>query len=239
MVVCARDDGSYEVIDGQQRLTTFWIFFCALREYFRFSKVPIPQDLHAKIAAMKTNERGEEEAGFRIGLHYMEGQGILRIFSDPSEFKDYRIATKSRSIDNLNSAYYTISEFLRDTFSERLDEVRKFYGYLCHRVKIIRVQTGTVSRALKIFETINDRGIGLDSMDLLKNLLFIKAKPEIFEQLRGSAQALEGAWCLRVTVSVPELRPNDGCYSALASGGEDPAIAQLSDCRGGASKQPV
>jgi len=47
----------------------------------------------------------------------------------------------------------------------------------------------TVSRALKIFETINDRGIGLDSMDLLKNLLFIKAKPEVFDELRDAWQS--------------------------------------------------
>jgi uncharacterized protein with ParB-like and HNH nuclease domain len=189
MVVCPRSDGSYEVIDGQQRLTTFWIFFCALKEFFRANKFPIPQDLGPKIASIKINERGEEEAHFRIDLHYMEGQGILRIFSNPDEFKDLKIAKKSRSIDNLHTAYNTISEFLGETFSDRLDEVRKFYGYLCHRVKIIRVQTGTVSRALKIFETINDRGIGLDSMDLLKNLLFIKAKPEIFDQLRDSWQS--------------------------------------------------
>ena len=119
----------------------------------------------------------------------MEGQGILRVFSNPSQFRDLRIARRSRSIDNLHSAYHTISEFLGETFNERLDEARKFYGYLCHKVKIIRVETGTVSRALKIFETINDRGIGLDSMDLLKNLLFIKAQPEVFDELRDAWQS--------------------------------------------------
>jgi hypothetical protein len=32
-------------------------------------------------------------------------------------------------------------------------------------VKVIRIQTANVAKALKIFETINDRGGGLDSMD--------------------------------------------------------------------------
>jgi uncharacterized protein with ParB-like and HNH nuclease domain len=189
MVVCPDGDGTYEVIDGQQRLTTFWILFCALRDFFRSSRISVPQDLGPKIATIRIDERGEEDAKFRIHLHYMEGQGILRIFSNREEFRSMNIKNPSRSIDNLNSAYGTISEFLSDTFNERLDEVRKFYGYLCHRVKIIRVETGTVSRALKIFETINDRGVGLDSMDLLKNLLFIEAKPAIFDQLRNSWQS--------------------------------------------------
>src|SRR5207245_214984 len=68
------------------------------------------RNLGPKIAAIRTNERGEEDTRFRIHLHYMEGQGILRIFSDPAEFKDLKIAKKTRSIDNLNSAYSTIAE---------------------------------------------------------------------------------------------------------------------------------
>ena len=49
---------------------------------------------------------------------------------------------------------------------------------------MIRIQTEDVTKALKIFETINDRGISLDSMDLLKNLLFMKASREQFESLK-------------------------------------------------------
>ena len=41
-----------------------------------------------------------------------------------------------------------------------------------------------VSSALKIFETINERGVGLNSMDLLKNLLFSQIKPEEFTRLK-------------------------------------------------------
>jgi hypothetical protein len=38
--------------------------------------------------------------------------------------------------------------------------------------------------ALKIFETINDRGVGLDAMDLLKNLLFMHAREDEFGKLK-------------------------------------------------------
>jgi hypothetical protein len=61
----------------------------------------------------------------------------------------------------------------------------------------------------------------------------------------ASAQALEGSvvfasygLCRVATKIRSAAIPNsDGFYSALASGGEDPAIAQLSDCVGGGSKQ--
>ena len=190
MVVCPREDGRYEVIDGQQRLTTFFIFFCALKEYFRSGEAQIPQDLGHKIAKMSINEMGDEVAWFRIELHYMEGQGILRTFSNPSEFKDLKIGQKSRSIDNLNTAYNVILDFLRETFEENYHDARKFYGYICNKVKIISVKTDSISRALKIFETINDRGVGLDSMDLLKNLLFIQVDGAKIEELRLSWQRI-------------------------------------------------
>ena len=41
-----------------------------------------------------------------------------------------------------------------------------------------------VSSALKIFETINERGVGLNPMDLLKNLLFTQVKQIQFTQLK-------------------------------------------------------
>jgi hypothetical protein len=89
MVVCPRGDGTYEVIDGQQRLTTFFIFFCALREFFRSNENRAPQDLHPKIATVRINERGEDETRFRIHLHYMKGEGTH--FCKPNSVPGYKI----------------------------------------------------------------------------------------------------------------------------------------------------
>ena len=65
-----------------------------------------------------------------------------------------------------------------------MDALRVFYGYYNNTVKLIRIKTVDVAKALKIFETINDRGVGLDSMDLLKNLLFMKSNQNEFEALK-------------------------------------------------------
>lgn len=50
-----------------------------------------------------------------------------------------------------------------------------------------------MTKALKIFETINDRGVGLDSMDLLKNLLFIHAKTSDFDKLKNIWKSISDA----------------------------------------------
>lgn len=33
IVVCTRPDGVYEIIDGQQRMTTVYLFLCAVRDH--------------------------------------------------------------------------------------------------------------------------------------------------------------------------------------------------------------
>ena len=68
---------------------------------------------------------------------------------------------------------------------------REVYGYLLNKVKLIRIQAEDVAKALRIFETINDRGVGLDSMDLLKNLLFRKASRAKFDRLKDQWKELQ------------------------------------------------
>ncbi len=63
-------------------------------------------------------------------------------------------------------------------------ELGRYWGYLANNVVFIQISTD-VSSALKIFETVNERGIGLNPMDLLKNLLFTRVKAEEFGRLKN------------------------------------------------------
>ena len=50
---------------------------------------------------------------------------------------------------------------------------------------LIRILTPSLAHALKVFETINDRGVGLNAMDLLKNLLFMRTVADRHDLLKG------------------------------------------------------
>ena len=89
---------------------------------------------------------------------------------------------KFGSLDNLINAYGTIYRYLEDNYDDPA-KLRKYWGYLANNVVFIQISTD-VSSALKIFETINERGVGLNPMDLLKNLLFTQVKPGEFEKLK-------------------------------------------------------
>ena len=182
VVVCLGADNVFDLIDGQQRTTTSFLTLCAVRDTLNDLKIEIPSTLKSQIADGNTDWQGKTVQRMRLDLQYEDASGVLEEYGNG---KGYDAPSEgTRSIQNLANAYAAIREFLADAFKEDADEVSRFYGYFINKVKLIRIQTPSVSRALKIFETINDRGVGLDAMDLLKNLLFMNAKANEFSKLK-------------------------------------------------------
>lgn len=70
------------------------------------------------------------------------------------------------SLENLVNAYGALYRYLKDNYDDTA-KLKKYWGYLANNVVFIQISTD-VSSALKIFETINERGVGLNPMDLLK-----------------------------------------------------------------------
>lgn len=182
VVVCPGPNGVLDLIDGQQRTTTAFLTLCAIRDRLKELGADVPDDLKQRIAAADTNEAGESVHRYRLDLQYEDSGGVLREYGEGKGGAARNDGT--RSIRNIANAYQTIRTFLTSEFEEDADALRRFYGYFTNKVKLIRIETANVAKALKIFETINDRGVGLDSMDLLKNLLFMSATPADFAKLK-------------------------------------------------------
>ena len=182
IVVCPGNDSVLELIDGQQRMTTLFLTLCAIRDRIKELNHEPPGALGPQIAATSTDAAGCDHFRYRLDLQYEDSGDILvRIAESTLDGADN---FSTRSIANIRNAYQGTLDFLKTEFGDDVGALRAFYGYLTNKVKLIRIQTEDVAKALKIFETINDRGIGLDSMDLLKNLLFMKASRKKFEKLK-------------------------------------------------------
>jgi hypothetical protein len=177
----------FEVIDGQQRLTTFFLLLCALRE--RFKGEPQYPLFTGLLSTSYTDSGGNLKTSLKLEPRY-ENAGelmnrIVAIDADPQATRAKIAAAgipKFGSLENLLTAFTTIHAFLDANYKE-LDALRKYWGYLANNVVFIQISTD-VSSALKIFETINERGVGLNSMDLLKNLLFTQVMPDQFSRLK-------------------------------------------------------
>lgn len=182
IVVCVGNDDVFELIDGQQRTTTAYLTLCALRDALVELGQPLPEELKGQIAASTVDWQGESIARYRLELQYEDSGGVLVEYAEGNGTTANKEQT--RSIRNIGNAYLTIREFIAATLKNDPASIRRFHGYLTNKVKIIRIQTPTIAKALKIFETINDRGVGLDAMDLLKNLLFMNAKEAEYSKLK-------------------------------------------------------
>jgi len=181
IVTCTTDDGVYQLIDGQQRMTTAYLVLCAVRDYLKKMKAEEIQALTPQIAAASIDKQGRDIFRYRVALQYEDSCGVLEAIAKGEELPNSRSGT--RSVRNIVNAYEVIRSFLEEQFKDER-AVRRLYAYFTKNVKLIRVKTISIAHALKIFETINDRGVGLDSMDLLKNLIFMQANMEEFDKLK-------------------------------------------------------
>jgi hypothetical protein len=69
-------------------------------------------------------------------------------------------------------------------------KAKQFFATFMSRVKLIRIITPNLAHALKVFETINDRGVGLNAMDLLKNLVFMRTNSTDYPKLKDRWKTL-------------------------------------------------
>jgi len=174
IVACKGDDGTYQLIDGQQRMTTLYLLLCVLRDTFKEIGVERSKVLESQIADAATDPRTYIEVErYRVTLQYEDSAGVLeKVAGGDTKLAD--ISETTVSVKNILAAYRNIREFLVTNLGVDLKRLREFHGVLTTPVKMIRIVTPTIANVLKVFETIDDRGVGLDAIDLLKNLLFIR-----------------------------------------------------------------
>lgn len=178
----------YDVIDGQQRLTTFFLLLCALRHFF---KGETPHHMISNLVTTSfTAKDGATRTSLRLDPRYEHASEVMhKIVECKGDAREARAAVKAAniatfgSLENLLNAYDTIFQYLQDNYADPT-ELGRYWGYLANNVVFIQISTD-VSSALKIFETVNERGIGLNPMDLLKNLLFTQVKAEEFGRLKN------------------------------------------------------
>jgi uncharacterized protein with ParB-like and HNH nuclease domain len=184
-IVTYRDEnGIFQLIDGQQRLTTSYLILCAIRDVLHDLHESPPESITNQIAAVSMDaSTGEDLFRYRMVLQYEDSQNVLEVIAGNKQKVD-DIDIHTSSVEHILNAYQTIREFLQANFDNHIADIKKFAAAYTMRVKLIRIVTPNLSSALKLFETINDRGIGLNSMDLLKNLLFMQTSREEFESLK-------------------------------------------------------
>ncbi len=178
------EQGVFQLIDGQQRITTLFIVLCAIRDNRKALSDPEPiHFLQGMIQDQYQKLDGTTGTRLRLKPLYEDAGTVLHDIAMGHETPHQLRKALPQSARNMLATYEFAVDFLNEHFGHDVASLRMFQAHLCQRVRLVRIQTLGISDALRIFETINDRGVGLNALDLLKNLLFMQVERADFDRL--------------------------------------------------------
>ncbi|MFH1584493.1 MAG: DUF262 domain-containing HNH endonuclease family protein [Actinomycetota bacterium] len=185
-IIVAKENKFFEVIDGQQRLTTLFLILATLKELLKEEQDYVNR-IKQLLSETYPDKDGKLITNFKLELKYENSHDFIKtLVVEQNNIKDsnnrIEINDQKGSLLRLSRAYNYSLNFLQNNFEDKGD-LKKFYGFLSNQVNFIQIETD-IHGALKVFETINDRGVGLNPMDLLKNLLFRNTNKTDFDKLR-------------------------------------------------------
>lgn len=175
------------VVDGQQRLITMWLFL-------RVANLLYPElKVLKKMTIVESREEGiDDELNIKSKVFETgDGDTLKKVFNyrDVSEFDGFHRSycnrngkfvesrCENRIVANSIWMYIWLSDFKSKNFSQ----CKEFILYVIDQVYMLPIELSGDSvdeannKALKIFETINNRGMNLEDADIFKAKLYDKA----------------------------------------------------------------
>lgn len=181
-------DDLYEVIDGQQRLTTIQMIICLIRDRW----IDLGDQSTNQMGDLVPNKQLTSELIYSltpsVRYNFTPNRYLSEVYRDfiqrnPTDtdrkFVENRQSLKSyKHSDRATEAVRGYRFFKERIFAFDESTLRKFEKYLLHNVYLLNVRAGGSSNAFLLFETLNYRGLELTQTDLVKSFLFSKISDE-------------------------------------------------------------
>ena len=163
------EKNTYDLVDGQQRLTAISILLAVIRD------ITSNEDLRKKIQSYLYQEEDkwkEIPEKMRITpweeLKSLFKEYIYKIGGTEQFLSDF--GTKIKYADQEDSRYHMYEAI--SIFREKVNnypDIEGFVKYLLNRVYKVYIMTNTQTSAFRLFNVLNSRGLPLEPCDLLKS----------------------------------------------------------------------
>jgi uncharacterized protein with ParB-like and HNH nuclease domain len=181
-VVIVDNNVSHLLLDGQQRLATAGILLSVIRDFLaRFS-----QNAATRVATRYLSDFDDalNQRVFKLTLNYYDRDFYRRevledrtadyVAPDP-QILSHRLIREVREVFERHfNAKYQAANNPQESHNWTL----RILKVLTAHVSVVAVISVDENNAASVFETLNDRGIGLSTPDLLRNFLLRKAPEE-------------------------------------------------------------
>ena len=179
MITANPRDGIRYIVDGQQRITTLMLLLIYLRRS------------SSDATGVEPLIRSETYGDHTYQLDVDERKDCLDHIMDHGADGDGRFGEhENESVRNLWRQYGTISNCFPSDLTGRV--LPYFSDWLQHRVIFVEISAPDQDMALEIFETMNDRGLRLNNIDMLKSYLLARVG-------EGQIEKQNVRWRTRVT----------------------------------------
>ncbi len=166
IVTFKNEKGKSEVIDGQQRLTTLMLILRAF--YDKFANM---QDKNSKL----TRDR-IEKCIWKTDTFGTADKNILKIDSEVATDNDkgeFLELLRTGLVKQVSKSQYVLNyQFIQKRIDDFLQNFPSFFPYLPARLLsnciLLPIEAESQDTALRIFSTLNDRGLPLSDADIFK-----------------------------------------------------------------------
>lgn len=195
LVLQTADDKNYQIIDGQQRLTTLCVLILAV------------VDTLLKLSGTDKEKEDNEKRAANIRSTYIGNMDMLTLTSVNklvlNRNNDHFYRTYLSTLQEmpkrglkaserlLKSAFETFKTYLGEKY-KTAEELVVFVDNLVNNLFFTVITVTDELNAFKVFETLNARGVQLSSSDLLKNYIFSVANTNDLHQTK--LDELENMW---------------------------------------------
>jgi uncharacterized protein DUF262/uncharacterized protein DUF1524 len=198
-----------KVLDGQQRLATTLMIFSAIRNWFRQYSAYKKEEVQIETQLLQTDDIGASGIEPKLTLTPANNAAFQQFVTNGVPVSDIEKTIKDRQTEDRNKTLLKAALLVNRHIERRAadfpntDAARDYFveliRYLTDIVQVVRfVLSGdnADNAAYTIFETLNDRGLALAPLDLVKNYIFSRA-----ESYRiGSLRDFEERWAEMMTL---------------------------------------
>jgi hypothetical protein len=203
-------EGTWRILDGQQRIATTTMVYAAMRHWLRENGFSADADLLQQ-SYIGVAELGQAQHRARLTLN-VNNSGVFEevVVNQASDEqlekrkRDFgRNSSNRRLIEAMMACRNAIRELARSGGPDLKAQAAKLYKmaeYIRDNVQLVCMDVSSTDNAYVIFEALNDRGVDLSVLDLVKNHVFSKAGTRL-------AQA-QSDW-IRMVASLGDRKADD------------------------------